>query len=170
MLSSAFIEQLKVCYINLNIRRVLTRERERASEREDMQRGTDQKNFQRNCKENRWKNYLPVAIWYSISGTRSNILLFFFKIILKLFIIFLTDCKDPFACLILNHFDWKITYVSRGKLYKKWSKVNAKNIEFTACQVGWGVWGKCAVYKCVQNLYVLRINLETLMAGACVCV
>lgn len=26
------------------------------------------------------------------------------------------------------------------------------------------------MYKCVQNLYVLRINLETLMAGACVCV
>lgn len=67
------------------------------------------------------------------------------------------------------------------------SKENAKNIEFTACQVGWGVvrwgvrvcvWGvltKCAVYKCVQNLYVLRINLETLVAGAvrmrwCACV
>lgn len=65
------------------------------------------------------------------------------------------------------------------------SKENAKNIEFTACQVvvgGWSdgvcVWGvltKCAVYKCVQNLYVLRINLETLVAGAvrmrwCACV
>lgn len=41
----------------------------------------------------------------------------------------------------------------------------------------WGVLTKCAVYKCVQNLYVLRINLETLVAGAvrmrwcaCVCV
>lgn len=40
-----------------------------------------------------------------------------------------------------------------------------------------GVLTKCAVYKCVQNLYVLRINLETLVAGAvrmrwcaCVCV
>lgn len=70
------------------------------------------------------------------------------------------------------------------------SKENAKNIEFTACQVGvggwydgvcvvcvcvWGVLTKCAVYKCVQNLYVLRINLETLVAGAvrmrwCACV
>lgn len=44
------------------------------------------------------------------------------------------------------------------------------------CMV-WGVLTKCAVYKCVQNLYVLRINLETLVAGAvrmrlcaCVCV
>lgn len=39
----------------------------------------------------------------------------------------------------------------------------------------WGVLTKCAVYKCVQNLYVLRINLETLVAGAvrmrwCACV
>lgn len=62
------------------------------------------------------------------------------------------------------------------------SKENAKNIEFTACQVGggwsdglwgvcvWGVLTKCAVYKCVQNLYVLRINLETLVAGLCGCV
>lgn len=71
------------------------------------------------------------------------------------------------------------------------SKENAKNIEFTACQVGWGwavgiggscgvcvcvgVLTKCAVYKCVQNLYVLRINLETLVAGAvrmrwCACI
>lgn len=38
-----------------------------------------------------------------------------------------------------------------------------------------GVLTKCAVYKCVQNLYVLRINLETLVAGAvrmrwCACV
>lgn len=98
------------------------------------------------------------------------------------------------ACLILNHFDWKMlrNYEITKRIEENFTKRAKKmrkilNLQHAKWGGGWSdgvcvvcVWGvltKCAVYKCVQNLYVLRINLETLVAGAvrmrwcaCVCV